>query len=179
MAYSSSTSTFLIKFHRGGVFVRDHFSYDYDMLSEIKNVNVSELGYVGLVKLLVAQCASDIQQIFYAVPGLDLEAGLRSLKNEADLEKCVELGEKHGNVLHIYVSHSVFELHDATSPSALPQVENVQPNDDSDSDLEGDYNIFEYDTEEESDTASIHHLSDGEEELFEVRTKLIVAVGTE
>ncbi|PWA99577.1 hypothetical protein CTI12_AA005660 [Artemisia annua] len=171
MASSSSTSTFLIKFHRGGVFVRDPFSYDYDMLSEIKNVNVSELGYVGLVKLLVAQCASDIQQFFYVVPGLDLEAGLRSLKNEADLKKCVELGEKHGNVLDIYVSHSVFELHDATSPNALPQVENVQPNDDSDSDLEGDYNIFEYDTEEESDTASIDHLSDGEEELFEVRTK--------
>ena len=86
MASSSSTSTFLIKFHRGSVFVRDPFSYDYDMLSEITNVNVSELGYVGLVKLLVAQCASDIQQFFYVVPGLDLEAGLRSLKNEADLK---------------------------------------------------------------------------------------------
>ncbi|PWA38207.1 hypothetical protein CTI12_AA583410 [Artemisia annua] len=91
--------------------------------------------------------------------------------NEADLKKCVELGEKHDNVLEIYVSYSVFELHDATSPSALPPVENALSNDDTDSDLEGDYNIFEYDTEEESDTASIDHLSDGEDELYEVRTK--------
>ena len=174
MASSSSHSTFRIKFHRGGVFVRDPFSYDYDMLTEIADVNVSELGYVGLVKLLVSQSSSDIQQFFYVVPGLDLESGLRALKNEGDLKKCVELGEKHDHVLDIYVSHSVFELHDATSPSALPHIENAQSNDDNDdtdSDLEGDYNIFEYDTEEESDTASIDHLSDGEDELFEVRTK--------
>ncbi|PWA94611.1 hypothetical protein CTI12_AA058640 [Artemisia annua] len=171
MASSSSHSTFRIIFHRGGVFVRDPFAYDYDMLTEIPNVNVYELGYAGLVKFLVTQCASDIQQFFYVVPGLDLESGLRALKNEADLKKCVELGEKHDNVLEIYVSHSVFELHDATSPNALPHLENAQSNDDTDSDLEGDYNIFEYDTEEESDTASVDHLSDGEDELYEIRTR--------
>ena len=82
MATSSSSSTFLIKFHRGGVFVRDpNLVYDFDILTEIPNVNVLDLGFVGLVKLLVSQCTScDIKQIFYCIPGLDLDLGLKTLK---------------------------------------------------------------------------------------------------
>ncbi|GJT01656.1 hypothetical protein Tco_0822825 [Tanacetum coccineum] len=72
-------------------------------------------------------------------------------------------GGKNGNVLDIYVSHTVFELHDAI---------NVEQNDDSDSDLDGDYNIYEFDSEsEESDTIRVDHLSDGEEEVYDARTR--------
>ena len=168
MATSSSSSTFLIKFHRGGVFVRDpNLVYDFDILTEIPNVNVLDLGFVGFVKLLVSQCTScDIKQIFYCVPGLDLDLGLKTLKNDGELAQCVELGAKNDNVIHIYVSHSVFDLHDATSTS---QDQNVEQNDDSDSELEGDYNVFEYDSSDESDTASVDHLSDGEEEVYDTR----------
>ncbi|GJW73223.1 hypothetical protein Tco_0132593 [Tanacetum coccineum] len=163
MASSSSSSTFLIKFHRGGVFVRDPFSYDFEILSEIPNVDLVTLGYVGFVKLLVSECSSDMKQIFYRVPGLDFELGLKPLKNDADLVECIECGTKNDYVLHIYVSHSVFDLHDATATTS-------QQNVDSESDLEDDYNIFDYNSSEESDTASVDHLSEGEEEVFDART---------
>ncbi|GJR37178.1 transposase, MuDR, plant [Tanacetum coccineum] len=168
MAYSSSSSSYLIRFHRGGVFVRDPFSYDYEMLSEIPNVDLGAINFIGFVKLLVSECSSDIKQIFCHVAGLLLELGLRTLKSDEDLAKYVELGAQNDNVLDIYVSHSVFEFFDATSNSKQ-QVGNDEHNDDSDSDLD---DVYVYDSEsEESETASVDHLSDGEEEVYDARTK--------
>ncbi|GJT69880.1 transposase, MuDR, plant [Tanacetum coccineum] len=121
MASSSSSSSYLIRFHRGGVFVRDPFSYDYEMLSEISNVDMAGMNFVAFVKLLMSECSSDIKQIFYHVAGLGLELG------------------------------------------------NVEQNDDSDNDLD---DIFACDSEsEESDTAIVDHLSDGEEEVYDARTR--------
>ncbi|GJT78122.1 transposase, MuDR, plant [Tanacetum coccineum] len=128
MASSSSSSSYLIRFHRGGVFVRDPFSYDYEMLSEIPNVDMGAMNFVSFVKLLVSECSSDIKQIFYHVASLSLELGLRTLKNDEDLAKCVD-----------------------------------------DSDLD---DVYVYDSEsEESETASVNHLSDGEEEVYDARTR--------
>ncbi|GKC61454.1 hypothetical protein Tco_1089052, partial [Tanacetum coccineum] len=73
MASSLSSSSYLIRFHRGGEFVRDHFSYDYEMLSEIPNVGMGGMNFVGFVKLLVSECSSDIKQFFFHVAGLGLE----------------------------------------------------------------------------------------------------------
>ncbi|GJU27358.1 (R)-mandelonitrile lyase-like protein [Tanacetum coccineum] len=172
MASSSSSSSYLIRFHRGGVFVSDPFSYDYEMLSEIPNVEMDAMNFVSFVKLLVSECSSDIKQIFYQVPGLELKLGLRTLKTDNDLAQCVEVAAKNDNVVDIYVSHSVFDFCDATS-SSRQHVDNVEQNDASDSDLDDDdYNIYEYDSEsEESDTASVDHLSDGEEEIYDTRTR--------
>ncbi|GJT92874.1 hypothetical protein Tco_1081719 [Tanacetum coccineum] len=168
MASSSSSSSYLIRFHRGGVFVRDPFSYDYEMLSEIPNVDMGAMNFVGFVKLLVSECSSDIKQIFYHVAGLSLELGLRTLKNDEDLAKCVELGAQNDNVLDIYVSDSVFDFFDATS-SSKQHVGNAEHNDDSDNDLDDE---FVYDSEsEKSETASVNHLSDGEEEVYDARTR--------
>ncbi|GJS11961.1 hypothetical protein Tco_0368757 [Tanacetum coccineum] len=172
MASSSSSSSYLIRFHRGGVFVSDPFSYDYEILSEIPNVEMDAMNFVSFVKLLVSECSSDIKQIFYQVPGLELKLGLRTLKTDNDLAQCVEVAAKNDNVVDIYVSHSVFDFCDATS-SSRQHVDNVEQNDASDSDLDDDdYNIYEYDSEsEESDTASVDHLSDGEEEIYDTRTR--------
>ncbi|GJT88037.1 hypothetical protein Tco_1069754 [Tanacetum coccineum] len=166
MASSSSSSSYLIRFHRGGVFVRGPFSYDYEMLSEIPNVDMGAMNFVGFVKLLVSECSSDIKQIFYHVVGLSLELGLRTLKNDEDLAKCIELGAQNDNVLDIYVSHSVSDFFDATS-SSKQQVGNDEHNGDSDLD-----DVYVYDSEsEESETASVDHLSDGEEEVYDARTR--------
>nr|GEX06871.1 hypothetical protein [Tanacetum cinerariifolium] len=64
---------------------------------------------------------------------------------------------KNDYVLHIYVSHYVFDLHDATATTS-------QQNVDTKSNLEDDHNIFNYNSSKESDTASVDHLSEGEEE---------------
>ncbi|GJZ56047.1 hypothetical protein Tco_0611240 [Tanacetum coccineum] len=168
MASSSSSSTYLIRFHCGGVFVGDPFSYDYEILSEIPNVDMGAMNFVGFVKLLVSECSSDIKQIFYHVAGLSLELGLRTLKNDEDLAKCVELGNQNDNVLDIYVSHSVFDFFDATS-SSKQQVGNAEHNDDIDNDLD---DVYVYDSEsKKSETSSVDHLSDGEEEVYDARTR--------
>ncbi|GKE61868.1 hypothetical protein Tco_1512235, partial [Tanacetum coccineum] len=65
MASSSSSSSYLIRFHRGGVFVSDPFSYDYEILSEIPNVEMDAMNFVSFVKFLVSECSSDIKQIFF------------------------------------------------------------------------------------------------------------------
>ncbi|GJS98761.1 transposase, MuDR, plant [Tanacetum coccineum] len=149
MASSSSSSSYLIRFHRGGVFVSDPFSYDYEMLSEIPNVEMDAMNFVSFVKLLVSECSSDIKQIFYQVPGLELKLGLRTLKTNNDLAQCVEVAAKNDNVVDIYVSHSVFDFCDATSSSRQ-----------------------HYDSKsEKSDTASVDHLSDEEEEIYDTRTR--------
>ena len=74
-------------------------------------------------------------------------------------------------MIDIYVSHCVFELHDATSPQNLDKTAQKENDSDSDSELDDDYNVYDYASSEESDTASIDHLSDGEEEVVEARTK--------
>ncbi|GJZ93379.1 hypothetical protein Tco_0665444 [Tanacetum coccineum] len=168
MASSSSSSSYLLRLHRGGVFVRDPFYYDYKMLSKIPNIYMGGMNFVGFVKLLVNECSSDIKQFFYHVASLSLKLGLRTLKNDEDLAKCVELGAKNDNVLDIYVSHSVFDFFNATS-SSQQHVGNVEHNDDSDSDLD---DVFIYDSEsKESETTSVDHLSDGEEEVYDARTR--------
>ncbi|GJR15684.1 hypothetical protein Tco_0798336 [Tanacetum coccineum] len=134
MASSSSSFTYLIKFHLGRVFVRGPFSYAYEILTEIPNVDMVALNFVSFVKLLVSECSSDTKQFFYHVLGLELKLGLRIFKNDEDLAQCIELGDKNGNVLDIYVSHTVFELHDATS-SSQQDVGIVELNDNSNSDL--------------------------------------------
>ncbi|GKB09861.1 (R)-mandelonitrile lyase-like protein [Tanacetum coccineum] len=59
MASSSSSSSYLIRFHRGGVFVSDPFSYDYEILSEIPNVEMDAMNFVSFVKLLVIAAKND------------------------------------------------------------------------------------------------------------------------
>lgn len=54
MESASTASSFLIKYHWGGVFVRDPLSYDYEILSEIPNVDIVSLdlpGFINFCKL--------------------------------------------------------------------------------------------------------------------------------
>ncbi|GKC14678.1 hypothetical protein Tco_1011460 [Tanacetum coccineum] len=88
------------------------------------------------------QGVSDDVLVLYLVPGLDFELGLKTLENDEDLAKCVECGARNYYVLHIYVSHFVFDLHDATATSQQDYVgKDVTPNDKStdDKDNLGDH----------------------------------------
>ncbi|GJZ98932.1 multidrug resistance-associated protein 5 [Tanacetum coccineum] len=162
MASDSQEVYFLIKYHRGGVFVRNPFSYDYEILSEIPNVDLVSLGLVGFISLLETEFTSSMKSLFYLVPGLDFHLGLKPLKCEADFKECVECGVNNDHVLHVYASHSEFDLNETTT----------EQNDNSGSDLEDDdYNVYDYCSSEESDTTSVDHLSDDEEEVLDVRTK--------
>lgn len=150
----ASSSLFLITFHRGGVFVRNPLSYDYEMVSKIENVDLRAMDFHAFVRLLETESSGIIKSIFYLVPGTDVATGLRSLKSNVDLNECVEYGLSNECKLDIYVTHSEFEL-----------------NEGSDSELDDNYEYDCYGSDDDSDTASIDHLSDDDEEVLEVRTK--------
>ncbi|GJT96911.1 hypothetical protein Tco_1092429 [Tanacetum coccineum] len=156
MASSSQSSNFVINFHRGGSFVRNPLTYDFEILSKVENVDLSSMDYDALGRLIGSEFSGEVKSMFYLLSGKDLDSGLRCLNSDAQLKECVECGKKNDFVVDIYLSSSVFELNGG---------------DGSDSDLEDD--LFDYFSEEDSDTASVDHLSDGEEEVFEIRTQKI------
>ncbi|GKC33188.1 hypothetical protein Tco_1040482 [Tanacetum coccineum] len=168
MASESQPSTFLIKYHRVGVFVRYPLSYDYEILSEVPNVDLVSLGLVGFINLLETKCTGSMKSLFYLVPGLEFHLGLKPLKCDTDFDNFVQCGVNNDHVLHVYASHSEFELNETTTE------QNLGVHDDSGSDLDDDdYNVYGYCSSKESVTASIDHLFNGEEEVLEVRTKRV------
>ena len=149
------------------MFLRDPLSYDYEILSEIPNVDLVSLDLPGFIKLLQTEFTGSVKSLFYLVPGLDFHLGLKAIKSDSDFDACVQCGVNKDNVLHIYAAHEEFELNATTT-------EHNDPLSDSGSDLEDeDYNVYDYCSETESDTASVDHLSEGEEEVLASRTKKI------
>nr|GEU82720.1 transposase, Ptta/En/Spm [Tanacetum cinerariifolium]GEW11898.1 transposase, Ptta/En/Spm [Tanacetum cinerariifolium] len=150
MASESQPSTFLIKYHRGGVFVRDPLSYEYEILSEILDVDLVSLGLVGFINQLKTECTGSVKSIFYLVPGIEFHLGLKPLKYDTDFDAFVQCGVNHDHVLRVYSSRFEFDIN--------------EQNNDSGSELDDDdYNVYDYASSAESDTASIDHLSEGEE----------------
>ncbi|GKA64622.1 hypothetical protein Tco_0764329 [Tanacetum coccineum] len=82
MASESQPSTFLIKYHRGGVFVRDPLLYEYEILSEIPDVDLVSLGLAGFINQLKTECTGSVKSIFYLVSGLDSEFDLNEQNND-------------------------------------------------------------------------------------------------
>nr|GEV25508.1 hypothetical protein [Tanacetum cinerariifolium] len=116
-------------------------------------------GLAGFISLLEIEFTSSVKSLFYLVPGLDFHLGLKQLKYEADCKECVECGVNNDHVLHVYASHSKFDLNETTT----------EQNDNSESDLEDDdYNVYDYFSSKESDTASVDHFSDDEEEVLDL-----------
>jgi hypothetical protein len=146
MELESQSSSSLIKYHRGGVFVRNPLSYEYEILTEIPDVDLLSLDLPGFLKLLQTECTGSVKSLFYLVPGLEFHLGLKAIKSASDFDDCVQCGVKNEHVLHIYASHTVFELNAATS-------DQNDPLSDSDSELEDEcYNLYDYCSESESET---------------------------
>ncbi|GJW55014.1 hypothetical protein Tco_0099099 [Tanacetum coccineum] len=104
-----------------------------------------------------------MKSLFYLVPGLEFHLGLKPLKCDTEFDNFVQCGVNNDHVLHVYASHSEFELNETTTE------QNLGVNDDSGSDLDDDdYNVYGYCSSKESVTALIDHLFNGEEEVLEL-----------
>lgn len=102
MESESPASSFFIKYHRGGVFVRNPLSYDYEILSEIFNVDLVSLDLPRFIKLLQSEFTISVKSLFYLVPGLEFHLGLKAIKSDSDFDDCVQCGVNNDHVLHIY-----------------------------------------------------------------------------
>ncbi|GJR64872.1 hypothetical protein Tco_0010937 [Tanacetum coccineum] len=108
------------------------------------------------------ECIGSVKSLFYLVTGLEFHLGMKSLTCDTDFDAFVQCGIYNDYVSHVYASNSEFELNESTTGQILGV------NDDSGSELDDDYyNIYDYCSSAESDTASIDHLSNGKEEVLE------------
>nr|GEX79946.1 hypothetical protein [Tanacetum cinerariifolium] len=127
------------------------------------NVEANLHGPLGLSKwasifggIFIRDPLSYEYEILFKIPdvdlvslGLEFHLGLKPFKCDTDFDAFVQCGVNHDHVLHVYSSSIEFDLN--------------EQNNDSGSELDDDdYNVYDYASSTESDTASIDHLSKGE-----------------
>nr|GEV73705.1 hypothetical protein [Tanacetum cinerariifolium] len=166
---------------QGGVFVRDPLSYEYEIFSEIPDVDIVSLGLDGFINQLKTECTGSVKSIFYFDPGLEGGVFVRDplsyeyeIFSEIPDVDIVSLGlDGFINQLKTECTGSVKSIF-YLDPGLDSEFDLNKQNNNGGSELyDDDYNVYDYSSPSESDTASINHLSEGEEEVLEVRTKKV------
>ncbi|GJZ74389.1 hypothetical protein Tco_0638535 [Tanacetum coccineum] len=150
MASSSCVTQITINFHYGGVFEANPVLYNFGMLKKLKNVDLISMDYSQVVSYLQTQSHSICKGLYFFVPGKNLEDGLRSLKNDDGVRNCRQYAPRNNVEIDIYMAHSEFSEH-ITADSDV-------------SESEDDVYYVSFDNDE---TASLDHLTDGEDEVVE------------
>nr|GEV31261.1 hypothetical protein [Tanacetum cinerariifolium] len=115
------------------------------------------MGYSQVVSYLETQSRSICKGLYFLVPGTNLEGGLRSLKNNDGVHNCRQYALRNNGEIDIYMAHSEFSEH-ITADSDVSESE------------DDDYDVYSVNNSDNDETASLDHLSDGEDEVVEVRT---------
>ncbi|GJS80209.1 hypothetical protein Tco_0730090 [Tanacetum coccineum] len=160
MASSSCSTLVRINFHHGEVFEANPLKYEFDMVSKLDNVDIHAMDYSAFVTYLETISHAMSNALYFVVPGLDLKNGLRSLKNDFGMRNLREYALKNDGEIDVYMAHSKFDFDDRI----------IEDNHHSGSD-EDEYDIYDIYSFDEDDTASLDHLSDGEDEIVGVRTQ--------
>ncbi|GJX79146.1 RNA-directed DNA polymerase, eukaryota, reverse transcriptase zinc-binding domain protein [Tanacetum coccineum] len=95
--------------------------------------------------------------LYFLVPGKNLEDGLRSLKNDDGVRNCRQYALRNNVEIDIYMAHSEFSEH-ITADSDVSESE------------DDDYDVY-YVSFDNDETASLDHLTDGEDEVVEHRKR--------
>ncbi|GKD95397.1 hypothetical protein Tco_1375234 [Tanacetum coccineum] len=155
MASSSCVTQITINFHYGGVFEANP---DFGMLKKLKNVDLISMDYSQVVSYLETQSRSICKGLYFLVPGTNVEGGLRSLKNDDGVRNCRQYALRNNGEIDIYMVHSEFSEH-IGADSDVSESE------------EDDYEVYSVESSDNDDTASLDHLSNGEDEVVQVRTQ--------
>lgn len=133
------------------------------MVSVLENVDMVSMDHKQFVTFIETECHATCKAIFYVEPDKSLQMGLRPLKCSRDMTKCRKLALRNDSKIDIYLAHSDVDLSEILVDYANNEdVENVTVCEDeyiSDCD---DYFIYSSD---DDDTASLDHLSEGEDEI--------------
>ncbi|GJT78093.1 hypothetical protein Tco_1044818 [Tanacetum coccineum] len=116
------------------------------------------MDYSQVVSYLETQSRSICKGLYFLVPGTNLEGGLRSLKNDDGVRNCRQYALRNNGEIDIYMVHSEFSEH-IGADSDVSESE------------EDDYDVYSVESSDNDDTASLDHLSDGEDEVIDVRTQ--------
>ncbi|GJV20175.1 hypothetical protein Tco_1369195 [Tanacetum coccineum] len=156
MASSSCSTHIRINFHHGGVFEANPINYEFDMVSKLDNVDIYAMDYSVFVTYLETISHAMSNALYFVVH----EWFEVFLKNDLGMRNIRGYALKNDGEIDVYMAHSKFDFDDRL----------IEDNHHSGSD-EDDYDIYDIYSSDKDDTASLDHISDGEDEIVGVRTQ--------
>ncbi|KAJ9566551.1 hypothetical protein OSB04_002517 [Centaurea solstitialis] len=141
---------FTLIVHYDGCFMYQPLRYDNGKTFE---VTVERITYEEMVSFIEFDTKTTISALYYCIPGNELHKGLMKVDNNHDVECLFDISENYG-------------------PIEVEGEAEIDKNADVESDLDGldDVDIeYEGEDDEMSDVHSIDHLSEGEDEVMQVR----------
>ncbi|KAJ9566824.1 hypothetical protein OSB04_002790 [Centaurea solstitialis] len=145
---------YMFTVHVDGCFMYDPLRYDRILLDEI-------------VTFLEEETKTVISSLYLVIPDNDFEKGLVRIGNDNELQQLFEIADDYGHI-HIYVDHFGCDMRRYIVNS--DEGKDDEGMDDEGKDDEGDDEYMETDEDDDdSDVNSLDNLSEGEDELAEVR----------
>ncbi|GKF57771.1 hypothetical protein Tco_0171308 [Tanacetum coccineum] len=124
-----------------------------------------------------------VTRVYYVVPGKDLHDGFRALKSYSDKQICSKYAMRFKSEINLYLDHFNSQISHYVGDDLSDDEESTNEEgaskvkDDNDVSSDDDYEISYY-SDDESDTASLDHLSKGEDEVVDARRKKGVVTPT-
>ncbi|GKB93372.1 hypothetical protein Tco_0979509, partial [Tanacetum coccineum] len=160
MKASSSKIILTMDVHYNGHFTRNPVMYAKGTKLTLHNIEVSRLKFEDLFEYVRSTTDTIVTEIYYNRPNQSLAKGITKLRCDDDLKEFVKLGSKHDGRISLYVVHSLEGGIDNEEEDYCG-IENGRDKELANSDVDSDVDSV----------ASVDHLSEGEEELRQLRLK--------
>lgn len=121
------------------------------------------------VSFLESTSNATCKAVFFLEPGKIVETGLRVLKCARDMTRCRQLAVRYGSKIDIYLAHTHVDLSEILNGAG--NKENVEHGIECEDDYISDCDDYFLYSSDDDDTSSLDHLSEGEDEIVDVRTK--------
>ncbi|KAJ9538843.1 hypothetical protein OSB04_031576 [Centaurea solstitialis] len=160
---------YMFTVHVDGCFMYDPLRYDNGFTVDI---HIDRILLDEMVTFLEEETKTMISSLYWVIPDNDFEKGLVRIGNDNELQQLFEIADDYGHI-HIYVDHFGCDMRRYIVNSDEGKDDDGKDDqgmDDQGKDDEGDDEYMETDEDDDdSDVNSLDHLSEGEEELAEVR----------
>lgn len=156
--------------HHDGAFVTNPLGYNF---GSVIRMIFSEMSFDELFEYLEKEIGNSITGVYYLLPECPLEEGkgLMSITCDNDVDTLFEIASSYGK-LQVYLDHFDEDLSmfvQQKSEGIVDDKENDDNVDDRENDGENDGNVDDRENDDKDETASIDHLSEGEDELLNLR----------
>nr|GEV61976.1 hypothetical protein [Tanacetum cinerariifolium] len=122
------------------------------------------MAYKDLVEYLEKESHATCNALYFVVPGLDLKTRLTPPKCDVGMRNFRQYAFRNNGEIDIDMAQSKFDFEDGT----------IEANNHSGSDQD-DYNVYDVYSSDEDDTASLDHLSDGEDKVVDIRKQKLLS----
>ncbi|KAJ9543410.1 hypothetical protein OSB04_023117 [Centaurea solstitialis] len=169
---------FVITVHFDGVFMYQPLRYEN---GQSYSLTISRSKYVDLISYLEKDIGTVFNALYFCLPGVTLENGLMKIGNDSDVDALFDVTDSYG-LVDLYIDHfgddlsRYLDTNQNEKEKAEVGDDNVNMGDNVGDVNVGDVSMNEKEKAEESDddddsAHSLDHLSEGEDELIEVRKK--------